>query len=127
MVSYLDSSGAQKGPLMHASIIIEWVLLFTALLIQLYAERALQCKLKAPSESVKLRKPVKLKLLSLAIWFVITVSITIFLTPPWFMKKNLLGSWHNNNKEYLQTGPEFWCLVIFGNCVIVIISKYSSC
>ena len=46
MVSYFDSSGAQTGQLMHASIIIEWVLLFTALTIQLYAERTLQRKLK---------------------------------------------------------------------------------
>ncbi len=27
------------------------------------------------------------------------------------------------NNEYLQTGPEYWFLVIFGNCVIVLISK----
>ena len=130
MVSYFDSSGAQTGQLMHASIIIEWVLLFTALIIQLYAERALQRKLKLalPSSGQQAAgEPVQLRLRSLAIWFVFTVSITVFLTPPWFMEKNLLGSWHNQNKEYLQTGPEFWFLVIFGNCVIVLISKYSSC
>ena len=131
MVSYFDSSGVQTGRLMHASIIIEWVLLFTALIIQLYAERALQRKLKlalpSSGQQAAAIEPVKLRLRSLAIWFVFTVSITVFLTPPWFMEKNLLGSWHNQNKEYLQTGPEFWFLVIFGNCVIVIISKYSSC
>jgi hypothetical protein len=131
MVSYFDSSGAQTGQLMHASIIIEWVLLFTALIIQLYAERALQRKLKlalpSSGQQAAAIEPVKLRLRSLAIWFVFTVSITVFLTPPWFMEKNLLGSWHNQNKEYLQTGPEFWFLVIFGNCVIVLISKYSSC
>jgi hypothetical protein len=131
MVSYFDSSGAQTGQLMHASIIIEWVLLFTALTIQLYAERTLQRKLKlalpSSGQQAAAIEPVKLRLRSLAIWFVFTVSITVFLTPPWFMEKNLLGSWHNQNKEYLQTGPEFWFLVIFGNCVIVLISKYSSC
>jgi len=127
MVSYFDSSGVQTGRLMHASIIIEWVLLFTALIIQLYAERALQRKLKLALGQQAAGEPVQLRLRSLAIWFVFTVSITVFLTPPWFMEKNLLGSWHNQNKEYLQTGPEFWFLVIFGNCVIVLISKYSSC
>ena len=127
MVSYFDSSGVQTGRLMHASIIIEWVLLFTALIIQLYAERALQRKLKLALGQQAAGEPVQLRLRSLAIWFVFTVSFTVFFTPPWFMKKNLLGSWHNNNKEYLQTGPEFWFLVIFGNCVIVLISKCSSC
>ena len=113
MVSYFDSSGVQTGRLMHASIIIEWVLLFTALIIQLYAERALQRKLKLALGQQAAGEPVQLRLRSLAIWFVITVSITIFLTPPWFM----------TNNEYLQTGPEYWFLVIFGNCVIVLISK----
>jgi hypothetical protein len=41
MVSYFGSSGAQRGQLLHASIIIEWVLLLTALILQLYAEFAL--------------------------------------------------------------------------------------
>jgi hypothetical protein len=75
--------------------------------------RRIRSKSPISTQQVAVTKPVKLRLVWLVMWFVVTVVLAVFLTPPWFM----------TNNEYLQTGPEYWFLVIFGNCVIVLISK----
>jgi hypothetical protein len=118
MISYF-----QTGQLLDVTIVLEWFLLFLAVNLQLYAEFTLQ----------KLRKNFRKKKKQLAVtkhykhihtfwiflWFLFTVGLAICYTPPWFIKVNIFGY---EDIEYLKTGPEYWSLVIFGNCVLVLIS-----
>jgi hypothetical protein len=84
-----------------------------SVILQLYAELALQRKLKKPQVAAA-KHSVELRLKLLVIWFVLSVVLAVIFTPPWFM---------HNNDEYLQTGPQFWFLVISSNFVLVLISK----
>ena len=108
--------GNHSAQVLHASITLEWILLVLALYVQIHAQILLHtCAAKQSKQEIQKRnKPLRLSkdLTWLLVSFLCTVILAWFFTPPWFMQ-------HKN--KYLQTGWEYWILIILGNCVIVII------
>ena len=109
MLSYFVN---HNGLLLHASITLEWILLLLALYVQLHAQSLLCTCLETQKtnatqlKNLNLLKDLKFLLVS----FLFTVITAWFFTPPWFKQ---------DKNKYLQTGWEFWILIILGNCVIV--------
>jgi hypothetical protein len=114
MISYFET-----GQLLDVAIILEWFLLLLAIKLQLYAEFALQNLRKKKKVLTDTKHYLHVHTVWIFFLFLFTVGLAICFTPPWFIQVNILGY---EDIEYLKTGPEYWSLVIFGNCVLVLIS-----